>query len=374
MAEKYDFVQGVFSNEFLQLKTDDDVYLKDLLEQQVFPALSIYNADVEVLSRLLAYKHEDKAANVKRLFADNSFAEISEHEVPPMGPDMESWNTPQPLHRFGSGNKMTMEVIVQMTSKQIIEYQNSVFRADKAKIRRQFFESMLKSTPDSTVDCLTAKAATPKAFWNDEASQDTPRSNGQITFDGDHNHYTAVSTGDAPTAAEVTALITTILEHEGMGDAQIILWARQGGESMSDLRDLSGFRQIEGYAALIGAVNPAYEQSGIAQALINAKKHFGRTAQAVGTFKEAIVMQTPDIPDDYILATAYLGDNSPFAPIGWREHPQFKGLIMASPTNENPIIGHNAQYRRYLSGHVNNRDAGAVLYTGDTTYADPTFV
>jgi hypothetical protein len=70
-----------------------------------------------------------------------------------------------------------------------------------------------------------------------------------------------------------------------------------------------------------------------------------------------------------------MGDNNVNNILGWRESPAFKGLVMMSPTGENPIIGHNAQFRRYLSGYVNNRSAAAVLYThSNSAYTDPTFV
>jgi len=373
MAEKYSFIQGVFGNEFLQLETTDNVKLSTLLEQVIGPAIEVYNADVTTLTNLLAYSHTDADANSKKMYADNAFKRIGPLEAPPMQNTFESWNTPQPLERFGSANKMIWEVIKQMSSKQIIEYQNSVFRADRIQLRKRFFTNMCTKVPTATADCLTEELATPKAFWNDEASQDTPRPNGQIVFNGDHDHYNAVAVADVPTDDEVGAIITHILEHEGFGDAQVILWAKQGGAALADLQALTSYTQIEGYASLLAAM-PNYQNTGVAQALIKAKQSLSRTAQAVGTFREAVVMQTPDLPDEYILGTAYLGENSPMAPIGMREHPQFRGLNMMSPTGENPIIGHNAQYRRYLSGYVNDRSAGAVLFTGETTWASPTFV
>lgn len=374
MAEKYSFVQGVFGNEFLQLKTTDNIYLKDLLEQTIFPSLEMYNQSVNALTNLLCYKYDDSLANHKRLFADNQFTEISDLEAPPVKSTMDSWNYPQPLKRLGSANKMTLEVIKQMSSKQIIEYQNSVYIADKKNIIKTFFTNMLTKTPSARVDCLTSIAATPKAFWNDEASMDTPRPNGQITFDGDHDHYIlADSSGtvDADDLSELTGLVT---EHEGMGNAQILLWLRKNSTELGQVKALTNFRGIEGYSSLIGAINPDYSNTGIVQALVNSKSILGDTAAIVGTYKDALVIESPDIPSAYIGCTAYLGENSVDSPLGWREHPQFKGLIMASPTGENPIIGQNSQYRRYLSGFVNNRSAGAaLLFTHSAAWAEPTF-
>ena len=79
-----------------------------------------------------------------------------------------------------------------------------------------------------------------------------------------------------------------------------------------------------------------------------------------GTWKGAIVVSSPDIPAKYILCTMHVTEDSDLAPLAWREHPQFKGLMYWSDTMSNPIIGLDAQYRRYLAMGVWNRDAGAV--------------
>jgi hypothetical protein len=71
----------------------------------------------------------------------------------------------------------------------------------------------------------------------------------------------------------------------------------------------------------------------------------------------------------------YKGDNSSMSPLAFRTHPQFRGLNLWSDTSANPIIGADAQQRRYLGLGVWERSAGAVLYTGSTsTYTEPTFV
>jgi hypothetical protein len=373
MADKYSFVQGVFGNEFLQLKTTDNIYLKDLLEGTIFPSLEIYNQSVDALKALLCYSFDDSVANQKKLFADNAFAEISDMETPPVKSTFDSWNTPQPLLRLASGNKMTMEVIKQMSSKQIIAYQDSVYLADRKRIIKAFFENLMTASPAERVDCLTSIAATPKALWNND-STNTPRSNGQITFASSHNHYVFVDVADTTDDDDITPLMATVSEHEGLGGAQLLLWLRSNSTELAQLKNLTKFRGIEAVAPLIGQINPAFGTTGIVQALVNSKKVLGNSASIIGTYKEAIVIESPDIPTYYVGCTAYMGDNAPQNVLGFREHPQFKGLMMSSPTGENPIIGHNAQYRRYLSGFVNNRDAGAVMYTHHASvWAEPSF-
>jgi hypothetical protein len=374
MAEKYSFVQGVFGNEFLQLKTTDNIYLKDLLEQTIFPSLEAYNQSVEALSNILCYKFIDKIANQKKLFADNQFAEISELEVPPVKSTLDSWNYPQPLRRLGSANKMTMEVIKQMDSKQIVAYQDSVYLSDRKEIIKTFFKNMMTKTPSARVDCLTSIPATPKAFWNADAA-DAPRKNGQMTFTTSHDHYILVDASGTTDADDLYELMGLVTEHSDLNNAQLILWIRKNSTELSQVKALTGYRAIEGLGALIGAINPNYGNTGIVQALVNGKKILGDSASIVGTYKEALVVESPDIPLYYIGCTASLGDNNINAPLGWRESPGFEGLQMVNPNGENPIIGHNAQFRRYMSGYVNNRDAGAVMLTSHSaSWAEPTFI
>ena len=374
MAQKYQFVQGVFSNEFLQLKTTDNIYLKELLEGVLFPSLEMYNASVGALSSLVAFSYDDSVANLKKLFGDNSFTEIGDLEVPPAKSTLDSWNSPQPLRRLGAANKMTLEVIKQMSSSQIIGYQDSVYLADRKQLIKIFFQNMLTKAPAGRVDCLTNVDANPFAFWNDESSMDTPRPNGQITFDGDHDHYILTDVSGTTDADDLSELMGLVSEHEGMGGAQLILWFRKNSAELTAVKALTGYRPVEAVAPILGSANPSYDSTGLVQALINSKRVLGDTAAIVGTYKEALVVETPDMPQYYCLCTAYMGDNSPAAPLGWREHPQFKGLMMVNPTGENPIIGHNAQFRRYMSGYVNNRSAGAaMLCTHSAAWAEPSF-
>jgi hypothetical protein len=375
MANYYPFVQGVFGTEFLQLKTSDNIYLKDLLEQTIFPSLDIYNQSVDQLAALLCYRFDDAVANQKKVFADSAFSEISDLETPPIKSQMDSWNTPQPLRRLGSANKMTLEVIKQMSSSQIVAYQNSVYLADRKQIIKNLFQNICTKAPAARVDCLTSLAASPVPLWAAGGTDsDIPRTNGQISFANTHNHYIYVDVADTFDDDDIQELLATVSEHEGMGNAQLILWLRAGSSEINQLKALTKYRPVELTAPLVGAVNPSFTQTGIVQALVNGKKIMSNSASVIGTYREAIVVETPDLPNYYVMCTAYFGDNNMDNVLGWREHPQFKGLMMMNPNGGNPIIGHNAQFRRYLSGYVNNRSSAAVMYTHHATvWAEPSF-
>ena len=66
------------------MKTTDDIYLKDLLEQDVLPALNLYNSEVDTLVDIVAYRFDDKAANSKIMYNLDTFDELSDIEEPAM--------------------------------------------------------------------------------------------------------------------------------------------------------------------------------------------------------------------------------------------------------------------------------------------------
>ena len=235
--------------------------------------------------------------------------------------------------------------------------------------------AMLKKTPAGAVDELTHQAATPKAFWNDESDMDTPRPNKQITFDGDHDHYLAyVSIGT--NGANLETLIERCTEHEGMSGFPI-LWAQPGANGTGLITaETTYFRSINLVSSIFSNPSPDYNVSGIIQALVRGQAQLAPNVSVIGTWKKAIVIETPDMPAYYVLCTMYNGDNSDAAPLGWREHPAFKGLMLWNDDpSSNPIVGVNAQWRRYLGMGVWNRDAGAVAYIksdNGSTWAEPT--
>lgn len=374
MAEKYEFVMGTIHNDFLQLKTTDNIYLKDLLLQDVFPSLALYNERVTTLASLLIYKFPDPNANSKQLFNTDSFGLLSDIEQPDNKTGFDSWNRPVPIQRYGGATKMTLEVLKQMSSKAIIEWHNAKLIADATLLTQKYFDFMVKQTPDSAVDELTTILATPKAFWNDEAGMDTPRPNGQITFDGDHQHYLAVAAAGSlgTNGSEVTTLLSLLTEHENMG-GQPILWVQSGGTSSVLIQaESTNFRAVNKVSQLFQDPNAGYQVTGLVQSLIKSFVSLGHDVNVVGTWKNAVVVETPHMPNGYILATMYSGENSQLQPLAWREHPQFTGLQLYSGSGSNPIIGKDAQYRRYLGLGVYNRDAGGMLYTAATVWTDPT--
>jgi len=376
MAEYTQFVLGVLGADFEGLKTSDNVYLKDLLADDIESSLAEYNSRELALSRLLCKKYDDKSSQMKRTFTDDAFEEIGELQTPGMYSSFDVWNYPVPIKRLGSLTKMTRERVKLMTSKQFLNFHNGKLEADMARITKEMFESAMLKTPTARVDALDGLATTKKAFWNDEASMDTPRSNGQITFDGDHQHYNPVSAGGSIGSAGAdlqTYLLDHIQEHRGLSGAQIIFWARYGTTVNYIRNESTYFKGVHEASEILGLVNPSYNATGQTQALIASAKNLGYNIRIVGTWKDAIVISTPDIPANYIMATAYMGQNDQNSPMAWREHPAFKGLVIEDPSGGNPIIGKDAQYRRYLGLGVNNRSAGAVLYTGDTSWAEPSF-
>lgn len=365
---------GTIHNDFLQLKTTDGVYLKELLESEIFPALALYNERVTTLASLLIYKFPDADPNSKQMFSTDEFGLLADIEQPDNKTGFDSWNRAIPIQRYGAGTKMTLEIIKQMSSKAIMEWHNAKLIADATLLTKMYFNFMILKTPDNMIDELTRIAATPKPFWNDEESMDTPRKNGQITFDGDHQHYLAVAGAASigTNGADITNLLSLITEHEGMA-GQPILWVQKGGTSSLLIQaETTYFRSVNHASGLFVDPNQGYGTSGIIKSLIKGSVTLGQDVDVIGTWKNAVVIETPHMPNGYILATMYTGQNSIKQPLAWREHPAFTGLNLFNENGGNPIIGKNAQYRRYLGLAVYNRDAGAMLYTTGTEWVEPT--
>lgn len=371
MADKYSFVLGTIDNSFLQLKTTDNIKLGDLLEQEIFPSLELYNSRQAALKQLLCYDITESSANIKKMFGTDEFTRVSDKQKGNTRTGFASWNHPVPIIRWGAATNMGMEVLKQMSSKALTEWHNAKLKADMDLQSKRMFASMLYKTPAAAADELTQIAATPKAFWNAEGGMDVPRPNGQVVFANSHQHYVAVATGGTLLDTEMDATIALVTEHENM-NGQVIVWASTA--TALKIKALTGFVAIKEVSALIGALNPSYQESGAVQALINGKKIMGYNVNAIGVYKNAVVIESADMPVGYIAVTHYAGEGSSEQPLAYRTHPQFPGLMIVEDNGGNPFIGADANYRRYLGLSVWNRNAGAVLYVTANTWAEPTLV
>ena len=372
MADLSQFIIGTIGSDFNLLKTSDNVYLKDILKD-FSSSLDLYNNRNLALTRILANKFTQDSSVGRKVYTDDEFQELGEVETPGMRNSVDVWKYPLPIKRIGALTQITREKLQTMSSGELTGMHNGKLEADQKAITKEFFQSAMKNTSlETRIDALDEYPASKKAFWNADGVN-TPRSNGQITFTSSHTHYKAASGVGSDGANIVTNVIDNITEHLGMGGAQILLWVKSG-ESANTIKALDSFKGVFAGGDLLGMVNPSYAQTGQGQALIESSKQLGYNIKIIGTFKDAIVISTPDIPSKYILGTAYLGENSKDAPIGWREHSKFKGLFLLNPENGNPLIGKNSQYRRYLGQGVNNRSAGVVFYFGGSSWVEPTFI
>jgi hypothetical protein len=92
-----------------------------------------------------------------------------------------------------------------------------------------------------------------------------------------------------------------------------------------------------------------------------------------GSYGQAKVIFNDYMPPGYFAVTASYGKNSPLNPIGFREHPNAKGLQLIPGSYANyPLI--DAFARRGIGVGVRHRGAAAVCQIGTgSTYTPPTF-
>ncbi len=361
MAEQTQFVLGVLGADFETLKTSDGIYLSELLKNEVELSLAEFNNRELALSKLLCRKYDDATSQEKRTLTHDSFDELGEMQTPAMHTQFDVWNYPVPIRRFGSLTMMTRERVQLMSSSQFLAFHNAKLEADLERVTKEIFRSALMKTPNPRVDALDGKATTAKSFWNNDAA-DVPESNGQLTFASSHLHFNIQATIGTAGVNLQTYLLDHLMEHKWMSGGQIVLWVQSGATAGLIKAETVNFRAVQQASEILGLLDPKYIDTGRAQAIITGAKFLGYNVKVVGTWKESIVIETPDMPANYILGTVFISENNKRSPLAWREHPQFKGLSLQDPNGSNPLIGKNSQYRRYLGLGVNERSAGAVLF------------
>jgi hypothetical protein len=377
MAELTNFILGSLSADFMSMKTADNVYLKDIIKDFA-DVLADYNSKETALSSLFCHKFVDENSNFKRIYANQKFSRLGEDEKAPTRITAEVWNYPIPIQRFGGATQITMEQLMKMKAEDLYAFHNANLVADKKLIITEMFRAMLTKAPGAYVDALDGRAIGAKAFWNADGV-DIPRTNGQNSFLSSHNHYLLPAGADNTfTITDMKAQIAHITEHENMGNAQIVTFANTGA-TLNYIKAMTEFRAVNDISSILGLINPAYQQSGIGQALITGGKILGFNVKVVGTVMESIVVECQDVPAKYIASVAFRPEmQNQQGPLGWREHPSYKGLFLYEPNGNNPLVGTDAQYRRWLGLGVEDRSAGAVTYTGSgvsgtNTWAEPTF-
>lgn len=234
---------------------------------------------------------------------------------------------------------------------QFIAAQTAHVKSIQREIKRAIFTPTNKTFLDRLVDNYSLDL---KAFSNADSSEIPPGPNGE-TFNGaTHQHYLARA-GGSLAASDISALLETVIEHHNSGGA--MLYINRASETA--VRAMTS-----NFTAYLDARIVPGSGLTVAQGNLNQTNLYNR---AIGVFDGAEVWVKPWIPASYMFAFV---SGAP-KPLVLRERrPGSGGLQIAAEDESYPLRAQTLESEFGVG--VWTRTNGAVLYTGDTTYAAPT--
>ena len=266
----------------------------------------------------------------------------------------ESANVAFPLYQFQQAIGWTAEWFDQHTPADMAKAFNGVQLAHIRTMQTELKKSLYRSANYSHRDQLNRNVTLSiKRFYNADGDP-IPDSPGGTAFSGStHTHYTAA----ALSAANLTALISNVLEHGGVEGVQLVI----NGANEAAVRALTGFNA---YMDPRLAVTPA--TTGTPRSTLDI---YNATNRAIGLFGAAEVWVKPWAFADYAVVIATKSSDKPLA---FRERSMGNrgGLYLAASLPTFPLY---AEYFKAEFGIAANARANcAVLdFTGGGIYTDP---
>lgn len=276
-------------------------------------------------------------------------------------PDAQKMELPRitlgfPLRRYGIALQWTRHWFLRHTPQEMAIQLQSEEDADVRRVRTELMRSVFVPTNYSFVDRLGPQGITlaVKRLLNADGTIIPQGPNG-LTFDGaTHTHYLATA---ALAAADIRALINTVIEHYSAGE--VLLYINQADEVTVRAMSATGFQPYVD-ARIVQPLTATYARG-------RTVDYFNVNNRAIGIFDSAEVWVKPWIPVGYM----YCYVNGTQKPLVMRV-PDVgeQGLHLEFDDEVHPL---RAQVVAHEYGFgVFNRMAGAVLYTGGGAYVAPT--
>jgi hypothetical protein len=233
----------------------------------------------------------------------------------------------------------------------------AMMTADVARVMRDIKRALFYATNATAYDHLIDNIALGvKRLVNADSEPLPPGPNGETFTASSHTHYIARISTFA--ATDLDSLINHVKEHFAVGE--IVVQINQASES--------AVRAFTGFVPMVDArVIQAYATDRVVPGMsLDPLQIYNRT---IGIYNGAMIEVKPWIPANY-LACFNTGDNIP-KPLCYRYDADYgDGLQLVYDNPSYPLRAKG--YRRIFGVGVWNRVNGAVLYTGGTSYTDPT--
>lgn len=334
-------------------------------EDRMFEVVDSYlNAQEEYRAAMVRDLVEDSTVRYGRVGAVDT-AEMEDldefgraHVQKGMGYDVQGW----PLYLRGAALGWTYHWFLNHTPAELMTQVQRLVTADAMRAVRDIKRAIFYSTNVTVKDNLVDKVSLPvKRLINADSFPIDVDPNGAIFDTSTHTHYLARA-GGSLAATDVDALLDTVGEH--YRDGELLLYIPKGLETT--VRGFNAANQFTPYldARIVngGGFTGQQAASGDLQRL----NHNNRS---IGIYREAEVWVKPWIPSNYILC--FIRGNGIGKVVRRRIRDARNGSFHLVFDDENHPL-RAREWAREEGYGVAERTAAAVLYTGGTTYADPT--
>lgn len=324
----------------------------DTLAEVVENDLAAHNAQVEELLMEFALPTED-IARIYGTAVDGTMQEVDEFGRGPTQKDLPGDTVNFPMRKYQFALGWTKDHLDSASVQEMAIAADAAEKAHLNAIRRDLKRALFYSSNYSFVDYAATKTTLAiKRLVNADAAPIPPGPNGESFDASTHTHYNGTN---SLAAADVKALIQDVAEHGHTDDVRIAI----------ALADEAAWAALTGFKAYVDARLIQDPTNNDPRKQVDTLPVDNR---AIGVIHGAEVWVKPWGIANYGICW---DAGSPNKPLAYRQptQPNRRGLRLAGQIPSHPLL---TQYMEALFGFgVWTRTNGAVLYTANATYAEP---
>lgn len=268
-----------------------------------------------------------------------------------------------PLRKYGISVQWTKDALEVITGQEFAAQLTAAQDADLTTFQREIKRALFRSANYTTVDRLVNNATlSVKRLLNADGTAIPLGPNGESFNGATHTHY-LYTAGVALAAADITALVETVIEHHPAGTPRI--WINRAQETA--IRGITGFTPyLDARIVAGGGTTGVVATQSLSSMDLNNRE--------IGLFSaggiSAVVTVKPWIPSGYLLAWV---DGAPEPLVRRMRRADRAALRIVAEEETHPLRARTLE-REHGFG-VWNRTNGAVLFVdagAAGAYVDPT--
>jgi hypothetical protein len=313
-------------------------------------AANVHNAQ---MNELLAGFVERSTDRLRRYGGAASMAmdELDQFGTPDAQKVTAGSNVAFPLKRYGLAVQWTRMAFLTMLASELAAQFTAALDADRNAIIREIKRALFTPTNTTFTDRFVDNVDLGvKALVNADSAPLPLGPNGEVFNGATHTHYLGTA---AFVAADLTALITTVIEHYGAGEVMVYL--NQAQEA--------AVRAFTGFTAY---VDPRIILASTSQGAVGALDVINIYNRKIGIFGGAEIWIKPWMPANYAFAWV----RGQAVPLVMRVRDDVNGNFGVLFDDESHPLRARGVGREFGVG-VWQRINGAILQTNGATYATP---